>query len=538
MKKLLPALLILTIVLVINIFYIYAYTGTSTISLGNAIYSIIHATVPATAFFSLIYILSKCYSTRLGKKANLITLATLSFTYLIITFIEIANIKVTLVPFYETFWDLFNITFLVESLKSYPTPSLIGSILIIILTAIICIFIKIGQSKKSYANTAIKAALVISMLSILITYSPIARCIKSFAEYQLTKDARKINYTNKLINKEDITVEVTNPKNVVHIILESFADSFTSNEKYPNLTPKLNELTKQGIYLSNLKQLKYSTYSEAGNFIASRGRMHFNPANLENDISTTYILKKAGYTNVFMRGDNKQSGGVLFPKIYSKKQGFDQYITFNDFKNKYSTDRISNWGLEDSALFDEALLKYEELLKTDKPFYIGMSTLDTHVGQKPSKECINKKHTETYNNIKVMKSVNCADTLITRFINKLKQLPNFENTLIIIHADHMPYFLEQDGYDNDNKMFGLLLNFDKSFEQSKPTYLFDIPTTIINNAGIKTNAKFLLGEDISDKSFVRTQKTVKPFDNKKVDLKLNDYSTDFNIYRSILRFYQ
>tara|TARA_Y100000590_G_scaffold142326_1_gene163292 strand:+ start:682 stop:2298 length:1617 start_codon:yes stop_codon:yes gene_type:complete len=538
MKKFLPALLILTIVLVINIFYIYAYTGIRTISLGNAIYSIIHATVPATAFFSLIYILSKCYSTRLGKKVNLITLTTISFTYLIITFIEVANIKVTLVPFYETFWDLFNITFLVESLKSYPIPSLIGSILIIILTAIICIFIKIGQSKKADTNTAIKAVLVISMLSILITYSPIARCIKSFAEYQLTKDARKINYTNKLINKEDITVEVTNPKNVVHIILESFADSFTNNEKYPNLTPKLNELTKQGIYLNNLKQLKYSTYSEAGNFIASRGRMHFNSINLENDISTTYILKKAGYTNVFMRGATQQAGGPLFMKTYSKQQGIDEYITYETLNKNYDKSRSSNWGLEDSALFEQALNKYKELQNTGNPFYLGLFTLDTHAGQKQSIECTNKTYTETYYKIKVMKSVNCADTLITRFINKLKQLPNFENTLIIIHADHMPYFLEKDGYYNDNKMFGLLLNFDKSFEQNKPTYLFDIPTTIINNAGIKTNAQFLLGEDISDKNFIRTQKTVKPFDNKKVDLKLNDYSTDFNIYRSILRFYQ
>lgn len=533
--KNLHVIFILLLIVIINCFYIYAYTGTSTINIGNAIYAIIHGTVPAVAFFTIIYLLSKCYSNNIGKKVNLISLTIITVMYLVITFTEIANIKITLVPFYETFWDLINITFIIESLKSYPIPSISGFISLIIFTFISYNFIKNEQNKKINITTAKSLTLVLILLSLLIIYSPLSRFIKSFAEYQLIKEARNINYTSKLINKENITVEVTNPKNIVHIILESFAESFTNNKKYPNLTPNINELSKQGIYLSNLKQLKYSTYSEAGNFIASRGRMHFNPANLENEISTTFILKKAGYINVFMRGDNKQAGGVLFPKIYSKEQGFDQYITFNDFKDKYSTDRISNWGLEDSALFDEALLKYKTLLNTGKPFYLGLSTLDTHVGQKPSKECINK-HTKV-SNIKAIDSVKCADTLITRFINKLKQLPNFKNTLIVIHADHIPYFAEQSKTDNDN-MFGLFLNFNKSFEQKKPTYLFDIPTTIISNSGIKTNAQFLLGEDISDKNFTRTQKTVKPFDNKKVDLKLNDYSTDFNIYRSILRFYQ
>ena len=537
MKKFLPILLVLVTTLIIDMFYIYAYTGTSTISVGKALYAAWGASFPIFSFFAMIALLSRIAKSDIGKKISLALLTLISFAFLLIVFIEIASIKITLVSFYESFWDLANISFFFESARSHPIPSALATLALAALTYFAYIIIKIEQNKKAKLDLFPRLAFVGLLLLLVILHSPFTRFIESYSAYQLTKDERQIKYSRTILAKDKITAEAVEPKNVVHIILESFAGSFTNQQRYPNLTPNLVKLQKEGINLTNFAQLNYAKYSSAGNFISSRGRMHFKNISLQDDISITYLLKKAGYTNVFMRGAHKQAGGAIFNEIYSIEQGFDQYITFNDLKDDKNA-QVSGWGVEDSILFENALNKYKELQNKGNPFYLGLFTLDTHVGQSASKECLENPYNGNDSHIKSMISVKCTDTLLTRFINQLKQLPNFKNTLIVIHADHMPYFLEQQPKGTEDKMFGLLLNFGKTFEQNKPVYLFDIPTTIINNVGIKTNAQFLLGEDISNKDFSRTQKTIKPFENKKPDLKLDDYSTEFNIYRSILRFYK
>tara|TARA_Y100001960_G_C14745301_1_gene865292 strand:- start:616 stop:2226 length:1611 start_codon:yes stop_codon:yes gene_type:complete len=483
------------------------------------------------SFTALLMLLHSFFLNILSK----VCLTTLFGFFVIAYFAEVINYHITEMTFYEAFWDLLSFSFIYESAKVYPMAVGLFTVLFAFIIAIFWKIMCLQTQDKLLKNKdkVLKVFLILLTFAITLITSSLFGMIRSYSLYQISKPVRSFEYLRQQPEKQDIIAEVGNGKNVVHIILESYADVFTNDSYYPNLTPNINSLKNDAIVLNNMQQINYAKYSEAGNLISNKGRMIYTGGESHpNDIGLTYVLKQAGYYNVFMRGATKNAGGFKFSEVYSKEQGVDEYWTLETFKEKNIDFDSSKWGVKDSSLFKQALAKYKSLLAKEQPFYLGLFTLDTHVDQIMSKEC---KGLANLTNSDLLNAVSCTDRLVGRFIDELKSLPNFENTLIVIHADHMPYFARDLLKDRQTQQIGLVINSNKApFVQNKDTYLFDIPQTIISNLEIKTNAKFLLGEDITT-SFVREQKTKRETINEFPDLKLNDYSENA-FYKIIYNF--
>lgn len=481
--------------------------------------------------FIFLLILINSYLPYLVTKILLIAL---SSAFMLAHFSELVNIYITEMSFYEAFWDLLTTSFILESVKIYPIPAISFTIIFIVSQVLFYKVLSNKEESKTFKklDNFIKTLLIILTFIFLIISSSLTRMISSFCFYQLSKESRTFEYLVQQPNKDDIYAQVGNNKNVVHIILESYADIFTDDNIYPNLTPNFKKLKQKGIIFENLEQIKYSEYSEAGNFISNRGRMMYLGENKnKNDIGLTYVLNKAGYYNVFMRGASKNAGGFKFTETYSKQQGVDEFWSLETFEEKYDKLEKSSWGVKDSTMFNEALLKYKELSSKKQPFYLGLFTIDTHIDQEMSNAC---KGAINLMGDGLLNDVACTDYMVNDFIKKLSKLPNFKNTLIVIHADHMPYFADHLLKDQKLKQFGLILNTGKKpFVQEQTAYLFDIPKTIIKNLEIETNAKFLLGEDITT-DFIRDKKLKREFINKPIDVDMYDYS-DKAAYKVIAR---
>ncbi|NRB71776.1 MAG: sulfatase-like hydrolase/transferase, partial [Xanthomonadales bacterium] len=126
-----------------------------------------------------------------------------------------------------------------------------------------------------------------------------------------------------------------------------------------------------------------------------------------------------------------------------------------------------------------------------------MLTVDTHHPRgDPSDSC------KTYAAIdnSVLHAVHCTDQLIGRLTDKLKSHPAYEDTVVVILADHLamrndafPLFPE--GYKRS--LYFNVLNSRNSGSTDAAAMPTDVAPTVLSLLGVEHNTSFLAGADIS-----------------------------------------
>lgn len=249
-----------------------------------------------------------------------------------------------------------------------------------------------------------------------------------FMEESVAKEILKENLTQQ--DTSHTSLLNTSRPNVLLVIWESFtAKSVEALGGVKGITPNFAQLTKEGVLFSNF----YASGDRSDKGIVSI--LSAYPAQptqsiikLPSKASKLPVLSKsfgqAGYNTSFYYGGELEFANI---KAYLVSAGFDNIIGKDRFNSK---DWNSKWGAHDHVVFNKVL---EDIKGQTKPFFTTIFTLSSHEPfEVPMESHIKGNDEESL----FLNSLYYTDKSLHDFIQQLKSLPVYDNTLIIILADH------------------------------------------------------------------------------------------------------
>ncbi len=294
-----------------------------------------------------------------------------------------------------------------------------------------------------------------------------------------------------------------NSKNLILVYLESFNYGFLNHPKYPELTPRINQLTKE---MTSIEMLS-SSYVTIEGIIASQCGIMLpmgagNNTFLKSGQLMNYmpclgdVLKKTGYHQYYLGGTVMEfagKGNFLTSHGYDVIRGWQFW-----HGQKGYTHQKGVWGLSDASLFKEAINTIKEAAKKP-PYNVTLLTLGTHIPGYSYQGCQNYQDGKE----PFLNAVHCTDHLLGGFVDALKQQKLLDHTVLMIVADH--------GVFNNKEMkrlFGemvkdrkllALVNQPLPFEQMPPFAGYDIAPTLLDLLHIKHDVTFLYGRSLFSK---------------------------------------
>lgn len=229
--------------------------------------------------------------------------------------------------------------------------------------------------------------------------------------------------TNSTAKMELLT---TDRPNILIILMESFsANAVEAVGGEPGVTPNLNRLSKEGITFTNMYANSFRTdrglVAVLNGYLAqpTTSIMKY-PAKSQTLPSIAKSLGEVGYTADMLYG-----GDINFTNMqsYFFSSGYSKITADRDFP---LTSRLSKWGANDDITFSHL---YESIKDRDEksPWLSTFLTLSSH---EPFE--VPFHHLED----PYLNSVAFTDSCIGSFVDKLKELPVWKNTLIVLISDH------------------------------------------------------------------------------------------------------
>ena len=307
-------------------------------------------------------------------------------------------------------------------------------------------------------------------------------------------------------------------KNLIYIMAESFDGYFLSEE----LTPTLYKMVHNSYYFSN----------------------YYSPTNLSTiggEFSLlTGLLPEIGILNDEWNGNNNTSGhvnyypyglGNLFNDLGYKTYAYHDYYYDFQSRDKYLKDiGFDNYkacynGLEEKMACDIFPTSDREMIEAsiddyinDDKFMVYYATVSGHglwgFGYNAMAEQ-NKDLVEGLDysdTVKAYISANLElEKAMTTLLNKLEEAGKLDDTVIVLAADHHPYFMEDEyveemaGKELDQfslyKNNLIIYNSATEHEQiDKVCNTIDVLPTVLNLFGINYDSRLIIGKDIFSNS--------------------------------------
>jgi phosphoglycerol transferase MdoB-like AlkP superfamily enzyme len=244
------------------------------------------------------------------------------------------------------------------------------------------------------------------------------------AEHEVAALYQKTGDTEQYISKGD------QKTNVLIIIWESFtAKVVQSLGGAAGVTPQFERLAREGIlftqvYASGNRSDKGMVSILSGYPAQPTQSIIKIPTKTAALPSITRSLKDNGYFTSFYYGGETEFANM---KSYFLLQGFDRILDKNSFEQK---DMNSKWGAHDHVVLNRLL---KDLDETKSPFFTTLFTLSSHEPfEVPGKTAIPGRDTEHL----FLNSHHYTDEAIGNFIESAKTKSWWDNTLVIIIADH------------------------------------------------------------------------------------------------------
>lgn len=303
--------------------------------------------------------------------------------------------------------------------------------------------------------------------------------------------------------------EIIAGKNVVILYLESVEQMYTDESLYPGLTPYLTSLADEALVFNNIVETQGTNFTVAGIlstqcgtpllFFGGPGGPGGNDILKNGFMQEAFcfgdILDAAGYHQVFMGGASTRFAGK---GVFLSDHGYDEVYGLEEL-HPFIEDPAytNNWGLFDDSLLNIAADRFDEVVaESTAPFNFTVLTVDTHppAGQF-SRSC------EPYDVIDnpMFHSVHCADQLVERFINHLKQSPAWEDTVVMIMSDHLHMRnVGQEHYpeDYERKLLVYMLNTGRAGIIDTPGAHMDLGPTLLSLMGVRHQQQFLAGDNL------------------------------------------
>ena len=250
------------------------------------------------------------------------------------------------------------------------------------------------------------------------------------AQYNYFNESQRSKIFKKLTNQPqgDSIPELLTTKNpnIILILMESFsANAIEVLGGEAGVTPNINRLSKEGILFSNMYANSFRTdrgiVAVLNGYLAqpTTSIMKY-PAKSQTLPSIAKSLQKKGYTSDMLYG-----GDINFTNMqsYFFSSGYSKVTADRDFPLK---SRLSKWGANDDITFAHL---YQSMTDNSRkePFFSTFLTLSSH-----------EPFEVPYNRLKdpYLNSVAFTDSCLGDFIDKLKKLPLWNNTLLVLVSDH------------------------------------------------------------------------------------------------------
>lgn len=237
--------------------------------------------------------------------------------------------------------------------------------------------------------------------------------------------------TPSTLHYHEATHKRNKPLNLVIVLEESLGAEFVGSLGGLPLTPELDKLSKEGLWLDNIYAT--GTRSVRGIEAVITG---FTPTPLRSVVKLTksqtnfftiaQLLKEKGYDTSFIYGGEAHFDNM---KRFFASNGFDRIIDEKDYEDAVF---VGSWGASDEDLFNKAHETFSAY-KEDKPFFSLVFTSSNHSPFEYPDNRIEQydEEKQTVNN-----AVKYADYALGEFFRKAKQSKYWENTLFLVVADH------------------------------------------------------------------------------------------------------
>ncbi|MFY0644588.1 MAG: sulfatase-like hydrolase/transferase [Bacteroidia bacterium] len=277
-------------------------------------------------------------------------------------------------------------------------------------------------------------------------------------------------------------IEFRDSSKVYLIVLESFTNknSLLFSGNLSNITPNLDRLAREGLfftraYSSSFRSDRGLTALISGIPSLATQTLTNRPELLNRVPNLFKIFHDNGWYTSFHYG-----GNLDFANLRVLVNDADLVKEQSDFSSSES----GAWGFHDEVVFD-AYLK-DAMTKHEKAFHMLFSS-SSH---EPFKVPNFNKHTNSYEN-----SIAYADSCLGVLLNGIKELGDWDNSLVIITADHGTIMPERSvGYKSVNfnvpiVVAGGLLSIqphdtlDEKGRIGTIVSQFDIPKTLVDALG-------------------------------------------------------
>ncbi|PVX49815.1 phosphoglycerol transferase MdoB-like AlkP superfamily enzyme [Balneicella halophila] len=233
--------------------------------------------------------------------------------------------------------------------------------------------------------------------------------------------------------------------NVIFICLESFNADFLNNfGNKNNITPNLDSLINQSISFENLYATGTRTVRGMEAIMLSvppsPGRSIVKRKDNTNLYNIGDVFKEKGYSRTFFYGgdgyfDNMNTffGGNGFD-IVDRGRGYLFGDSFTAKRTNIKDNEIqfeNAWGVCDEDIYKQVIKEADKSYSNKKPFFNFIMTTSNH-----------RPYTYPNNKIDIPSgtgrngAVKYTDFAIGEFINKIKNKPWYNNTVIVFMADH------------------------------------------------------------------------------------------------------
>lgn len=313
-----------------------------------------------------------------------------------------------------------------------------GSLATILLGGVLFIIIRGGVTESTSNvgqvyfcnNEFLNHAAVNPAFSLLASISKTQDYAKQYDFFD--EDKRKALFDGLYPTEGKNTIELLNTQrpNVLIILMEGYGGVFMESlSGEPGVSPNLERLAKEGIFFTNCYANSFRT--DRGTVCTFSGYQSFPvvsvmkiPAKSRTLPSIAEKLVKEGYTTDFLYG-----GDINFTnmKSYLLGSGYQKLTADVDFS---MNERQNPWGVNDDITCE---FLYNEIKQrpADKPWHTAFLTLSSH---EPFEVPYNRL------NEKIPNAFAFTDHCLGQLIDKLKQLPQWKDLLIVCLPDHgFPY---------------------------------------------------------------------------------------------------
>jgi len=316
----------------------------------------------------------------------------------------------------------------------------------------------------------------------------------------ISDDEAQVRYKEMIASNlasQDTILKSKSP-NIVLIVLESFTSAIIEElGGKKGVTPNFHALSEEGVMFTNFYGIGDRTKIGTVGIFSGFPSLPQKPV-IENHKKVQQLpsicktLKQEGYNSKFYYG-----GDLHFASMnsYLSNAGFNNTISMDDFPSELNT---SKWGVHDEFLFDRL---YHDIKLEKEPFFKACLTLSSHEPfDVPMETAIQGKD----ENSLFMNSAYYTDKCLGEFISKLKRLPSWDNTLVILLADHGSRYVgnyvpsDPDKYKIPMLWLGGALN-QKGLKINKYGCQPDLATTLLPQMDIDAS-KFSIGKNLFNPS--------------------------------------